>query len=104
MVVSSCHGEGMADLFLGCGVQHVLTVKKEWLVSNRGVIDFLTPFYKHLLIHNRTVEQSFHWARQDLRSKAEVEKWEVTEKCCCMHEHRPECRYREYYRNSHIDN
>lgn len=64
--LSSCYSEREADVFLGAGVNHVISIQRDKKVTDAACIKFSSAFYTALFSEGKTPCESFNIAQQTL--------------------------------------
>lgn len=98
-VILSCHSESIGSIFLNCGIQHVICIKRLHTIDDDACLIFTNALYTALFDGvNPTVCGAYHHAIDILKNsnknnkfKEEAEKFLLLKKKGTEPEHSTEC-------------
>ncbi len=98
--VSACYSEPAGDVFVDAGVPVVVCINSATQILDEIAGNFATSFYNALLKGHK-IKDSFNSVKGSLSAEYLEEKTF----CCCVHSHKPECKWKEKHKHGeHVMN
>jgi hypothetical protein len=97
--VSACYSEPIAEVFREAGVPAVICVHSATKILDQAAQEFAKNLYKNL-IDGVSLKKAFELSKRLVLYRYDKNKHK-TSHCCCLHNHKPECRWIDKMEDAH---
>ena len=94
VIVSTCFSQDLAKLFRKYGAKNIIYISEKAKIIDDISVFFTKYFYKNIF-EEKTINQSFNNAKQEMISNELIKEINFNS-CCCNHYHKPTCLSNNY--------